>query len=50
MKYCLPYNKYTYKKDLIKEADEWSIDYNPDDKTLFGFLELYKNKRINLRI
>jgi len=49
MKYCLPYNKYTYNNDLINKADEWFIDYNPEDKTLLQFLELHKDKRINLR-
>lgn len=50
MKYCLPYNKYTYQSELINDADEWSIDYNPEDKTLLGFLDLHKDKRINLRL
>ena len=50
MKYCLPYNKYTYKNELINEADEWTIDYNPDDITLTKFLDVYKDKRINFRI
>ena len=50
MKYCLPYNSETYKSALIKDADEWSIDYNPEDKTLFKFLDTYKDKRINFRI
>ena len=50
MKYCLPYNKYTFNNELIKDADEWSIDYNPDDKTLFKFLDTYKDKRINFRV
>lgn len=50
MKYCLPYNKYTYDKDLINDADEWTIDYNPEDVTLSKFLEVYKDKRINFRI
>jgi len=50
MKYCLPYNKYTYDNDLINDADEWSIDYNPEDKTLLAFLDKYKDKRINFRI
>lgn len=50
MKYCLPYNKYTYQSELINEADEWTIDYNPDDKTFLPFLDLHKDKRINLRV
>lgn len=50
MKYCLPYNEYTYNNDLINGADEWAIDYNPNDKTFFQFLELHKDKRINLRL
>lgn len=50
MKYCLPYNKYTFKSELIKDVDEWSIDYNPEDKTLFKFLDTYKDKRINFRV
>ena len=50
MKYCLPYNKYTYQSELINEADEWTIDYNPEDKTFIPFLDLHKDKRINLRI
>lgn len=50
MKYCLPYNKYTFDKEFVNEADEWTIDYNPDDVTLFKFLDVYKDKRINFRI
>ena len=50
MKYCLPYNKNTYQSNLINDADEWSIDYNPEDKTLFKFLDTYKDRRINFRI
>ena len=50
MKYCLPYNQNTYQSNLINDADEWSIDYNPEDKTLFKFLDTYKDRRINFRI
>ena len=48
MKYCLPYNQKTSKSKLIEEADEWTIEYNPQDKTLHEFLEKYKDKRINI--
>lgn len=48
MKYCLRYNKDTYKSKYINEADEWNIQYNPKDKTLLQFLEENQNKRINL--
>lgn len=50
MKYCLPYNRYTYDSDLIHEADEWTVEYNPEDNTLLQFLDKYKDKRINFRI
>ena len=48
MKYCLPYDETTSKSDFINEADEWNIKYNPADKTLIKFLEVHKDKRINL--
>lgn len=50
MKYCLPYNQYTSGNPRINEADEWKIEYNPNDKTLIDFIEKNSNKRINLCI
>ena len=50
MKYCLPYNSITSKSQQIIELDEWTIDYNPSDKTLIKFLENNSDKRINLKV
>ena len=50
MKYCLNYNKDTEYAKSIQEADEWTIVYNSKDTTLLEFLELHKDKRINLYI
>ena len=48
MKYCFNYNKDTEHAKYINKADEWTIEYNPKDDTLLEFLDLHKDKRINL--
>ena len=48
MKYCFPYNQKTEHAKYINEVDEWTIKYNNKDTTLLEFLELHKDKRINL--
>lgn len=48
MNYCLNYNKDTEHLKCIKEVNEWTIEYNDKDTTLLEFLELNKDKRINL--
>jgi hypothetical protein len=50
MKYCLNYNKDTEHAKCIQEADEWTIVYNSKDTTLLEFLEIHKDKRINIYI
>lgn len=50
MKYCLNYNKDTQRSKSINEVNEWTIKYNSKDTTLLTFLDLHKNKRINLYI
>lgn len=50
MKYCLNYNRDTEYANCIKKADEWTIIYNNKDTTLLEFLELNKDKRINIYI
>lgn len=50
MKYCFNYNKDTEHAKYINKADEWTIKYNPKDDTLLDFLDLHKDKRINLYI
>jgi len=50
MKYCLNYNKDTQYSKSIQKADEWNILYNSKDNTLLEFLELYKDKRINIYV
>lgn len=50
MRYCINYNQFTEKAKCIKNAEEWTIEYNPKDRTLIEFLDLYKDKRINLYI
>ena len=50
MKYCFNYNKNTEHMNCIKDADELTIEYNSKDNTLLQFLDLHKNKRINLYI
>lgn len=48
MKYCLNYNKNTEHANHIQDADEWTIKYNSKDATLLDFLDLHKDKRINI--
>ena len=48
MKYCFNYNKDTEHAKYINKVDEWTIEYNPKDDTLLEFLDLHKDKRINL--
>ena len=48
MNYCLNYNAATEHARCINEADEWLIEYNEKDNTLIEFLDLHKDKRINL--
>ena len=48
MKYCFNYNKNTQQAQNINKADEWTIEYNSKDNTLLEFLELHKDKRINI--
>lgn len=48
MKYCLTYQK--NHQELMDSADELNIIYNKEDITLPDFIELYKNKRINIYI
>lgn len=50
MKYCINYNATTSHMDCIKAADELTIEYNNKDDTLLEFLELNKDRRINLSI
>ena len=50
MKYCMNYNQITFKNEYIDKADEWTITYNPKDDTLLEFLELNKDRRINIFI
>lgn len=50
MKYCFNYNKNTEHMNCIKDADELTIEYNSKDNTLLQFLDLHKDKRINLYI
>ena len=50
MKYCIPYNEITSKNPLVNKADEWNINYNPEDKTLIEFIKKNNMKRINLHI
>lgn len=47
MKYCVDYKRH-FK--YLDEVDELTIRYNPEDETLEEFLQLYKNKRINITI
>lgn len=48
MKYCFNYNKDTEHMKYINEANEWTIIYNKRDNTLFDFLDLHKDRRINI--
>ena len=48
MKYCLNYNRDTERANHIQDADEWIIKYNSKDTTLLEFLDLHKDKRINI--
>lgn len=48
MKYCLNYNRDTERANHIQDADEWTIQYNSKDTTLLEFLDLHKDKRINI--
>ena len=48
MKYCLNYNRDTERANHIQDADEWTIKYNSKDTTLLEFLDLHKDKRINI--
>ena len=50
MKYCMNYNQITFKNKYIQEADEWTITYQPSDNTLLEFLEINKDRRINIFI
>ena len=50
MKYCFNYNQKTEHMQYINKADEWTIEYNSKDSTLLEFLDLHKDKRINLYI
>ena len=50
MKYCLNYNKDTEHSKSIQNVDEWTIVYNSKDNTLLDFLNLHKDKRINIYI
>lgn len=50
MKYCFNYNQKTKYMQYINKADEWTIEYNSKDSTLLEFLDLHKDKRINLYI
>ena len=50
MKYCFNYNRETEHMDCINKADEWTIVYNSKDTTLLAFLDLHKDKRINLYV
>lgn len=50
MKYCFNYNENTEHMKYINNADEWTIKYNSKDNTLLKFLDLHKDKRINLYI
>ena len=48
MKYCLTYN--SIKDKEYKDVNELKIKYNPDDKSLFDFLQKYKDKVINIYV
>ena len=48
MRYCLNYKPYKDKE--YKDVDELKIKYNPDDKSLFDFLQKYKDKVINIYV
>lgn len=48
MRYCLNYK--SYKDKEYKDVDELKIKYNPDDKSLFDFLQKYKDKVINIYV
>ena len=48
MKYCLNYKP--YKEKEYKDVDELKIKYNPDDKSLFDFLQKHKDKVINIYV
>ena len=50
MKYCMNYNQKTEHMNCLKEADEWTIEYNSKDTTLLEFLEIHDDMRINLHI
>ena len=50
MKYCFNYNRDTEHMQYINKADEWTIKYNSKDDTLLEFLDLHRDKRINLYI
>ena len=50
MKYCFNYNKNTEHMQYINEANEWTIKYNSKDTTLLDFLDLHKDKRINIYV
>jgi len=48
MKYSLNYNQNTEYAECISKANEWNIVYNSKDTTLLEFLNLHKDKRINI--
>lgn len=50
MNYCINYNKQTFNKKCIENADELSIIFNEEDNTLKDFLDKYKHKRINIEV
>lgn len=54
MKFAVEYNQYTRHKgvtsELLDEVNEIIITWNPKDSTLYEFLLLYKNKKININI
>ena len=47
MKYCI-----NYRRDIKckNEVDELRIDYNRNDSTLFDFISVHKDQRINIVI
>lgn len=50
MKYCVPLFRNYQSAFSIKDADEYLIKYNPEDKSFSDFLDLYTDKRIIVAI